>query len=147
MTNSHSKFKNEGLPADAEQMWGMGIGHAPTTALLCAGDYHIWCEDKNGVIHDPTPDIPEWKGYKPVLHYHKHADQEKWCLSQKEKEFIRATNLRELKSLYLNPQLRMCFYNAVAYRIANPKHRKLKLVVGSQGFQAYGEGRIFWEFG
>lgn len=150
MTNSHSKFKNEGLPADAEQMWRQGIGHTPTFNITgsVAGDYHIWCEDKDGVIHDPSPTLPEWKEYKPVLHYHKHADQEDWHLSQKEKEFIRATSLRELKNLYLNPQLRRCFYNAVAYRIANPRHRaKLKLVVGSQGFQAYGEGRIFWEFG
>ena len=128
-------------------MWNMGVGREPRTDIHNihknkngGWDLHVWLEDNEGNIIDRTP-----AAYEGKIHYK--------AFSRKEQTRIFITMLNDgtiekdnfiLEFLAENPQARNCINNCYAYKMKTNK--KLKLVIGSAGFQLDNK-RIFWEFG
>ena len=120
-----------------------GVGVEPKETIE-SGDFHIWLEDDDGKIIDPTP--PPYSFF-PKLEY------KKWSMSNQKKvwskyqqiikNMTKTQRISMKKNLYKNPQIRQCPYNVYAYWCY---HKHLKIVVGSCGYYI-DNNTIFWEFG
>ncbi len=120
-----------------------GVGVEPKETIE-SGDFHIWLEDDDGKIIDPTP--PPYSFF-PKLEY------KKWSMSNQKKvwskyqhiikNMTKTQRISMKKNLYKNPKIRQCPYNVYSYWCYN-KH--FKIVVGSCGYYI-DNNTIFWEFG
>ena len=129
-----------------EKCWASGIGREPRTDIHNihnnngSWDLHVWLEDDEGNIIDRTP-----SEYQGKIHYKPFSKKEQTRIfitmlndgTIKKQKFI-------LEFLSANPQERNCVNNSYAYKMITNK--KLKLVIGSAGFQ-FDNNRIFWAFG
>jgi hypothetical protein len=106
-------------------------------------DAHVWLEDDDGIIVDPTP--PAMTGerqYRPFKRENQRRIWNEW--KQELQQMDKATRSDMRKALYQSPAPHHCGFNAYAYWF----HHKLqcKIVVGALGFKQ-GDGSVFWEFG
>jgi hypothetical protein len=121
-----------------------GIGKQPSNGNgKTIADAHIWLEDKDGNIVDPTP--PVMKGerhYKPFELKNQSRIWNEYKIRLMEMDKTARQNLT--RTLYQQPASRMCGFNVYAYW-RNHKD-SYKIVVGALGF-TQDDGTIFWEFG
>ena len=141
--NLTNKLKNN-MSSVVDTLMKNGIGVNPSEGGhdKDMNDCHVWLEDENGKIIDPTPPAYPYKmEYKPFdkTEQIRIWNQYKTKIVSFGKDGRRAMK----KQFYENPRSRCCGYNVFAYWSHN-KH--LKIVVGSAGFHI-GKDTIFWEFG
>jgi hypothetical protein len=149
------------IPKPIRKAVNQGIGKNPSKGGYDKDkhDCHVWLEDENGKIIDPTP-----KAYPLKMEYRPFDKTEQVRIWNSISKDIRALGKEERKvlkkELYKKPQDRCCGYNVFAYWAKN-KH--LKIVIGSAGFHLpavvahnhsdkgtnvfFTTHQIFWEFG
>ena len=138
-------------------------------------DAHAWCVNADGSIYDPwfkhydtvctirgcDPDkirykpMPEWTAdyftmIKAEMMIQTENVKTQWdAIAESYPVVVYAGPSRVTNHVYKmfcdNPQPRMCFINAYAYKRKNPD---AKLVVGKMGWQNCGRGNgVWWEYG
>ena len=121
---------------------GVGVNPSKGGFDKDMNDCHVWLEDEDGNIIDPTPPAyPYPMEYKP---FDKTQQVRVWGQYQSKIKALGKEGRSAIKKqLYQKPAHRQCGYNVFAYW---SKNKHLKIVVGSAGFHI-DTHTIFWEFG